>query len=142
MTGPRPDAAPAGRPAEPHLGPLLAALAELTDASEAMADAVRRRDLDALTAACHRAQELTARVEAHRRALDTVEPTDGQAGRLRALRDRLAAAARRNALLIEQAWALDAATLRLIAGFGRGPDGGAAAFYAVLTSSAWLDRQA
>jgi hypothetical protein len=41
-----------------------------------------------------------------------------------ALVARLSAGARRNAFLIEQAWAVDAALIRLLMGVGRiGPDG-------------------
>ncbi len=130
------------RPLASAIAPLLAALAELADASEAMTRAVQRRDLDALAASCRQAQDLTDRVEALSGDLGAFEPGDGQAGRLRTLRDRLATVARRNALLIEQAWALDAATMRLIVGFGRAPDAGAAGFYASIPSSAWVDRQA
>lgn len=116
----------------------MAALRELVDAADAIAAAVEVHDRVALEAANARAEgladevgQLIARLGPGE-AVDLADPGFG----LRPIVSRLRAAGRRNALLIERAWALDAATTRLLAGLARGVADGAplyapAAFVAV-----------
>jgi hypothetical protein len=58
------------------------------------------------------------------------------------LRAELAAAARRNAVLIEQAWAVDAALMRLILGGGKTGQDAAGTGYGSAPGPAYVDRGA
>ncbi len=130
-------AVPGGRPAA-----LVAALGDLADATDSLTIAVERHDLAGLLAANDRAEALTARADAIARELDDLDRARLDPGVILGLRDRLDTAARRNAYLIERAWALDAATMRLLAGLGRPSSETPIATYAAPASAAYLDRQA
>jgi hypothetical protein len=98
---------------------LTPALDELVDATDALTVAVERHDLAALIAASDRAEVLTTRVDAITAELGPVDRIELDVPRIAFLSDRLAVGARRNAYLIERAWALDASTMRLLAGLGQ-----------------------
>lgn len=126
----------AGRPGSPQFAALTATLAGLVDVSDQVAAAVRRHDRPALEAANARAEELLAAAAELGPMLtdDDRRLIGGDA--LSSLSDRLAAGARRNAYLIEQAWAVDAALMRLIMGVGK--EGA----YGEEPAPAYVDRQA
>lgn len=99
---------------------LDATLAELADVIDSIGVAVRSHDLAAIEAANERATALQTALAARIAApgdADRVRPS----GRLVGLLDRLRSGVRRNALLIEHAWAIDAATTRLLLSLGRSP---------------------
>jgi hypothetical protein len=108
-----PDSAVAGDPA----GWLRIALGGLVEATDAMTMTVAARDLAGLAAAVERAEQITG-------ALGRAAPVLGElrddprlvaAGpELAALRDRIRENGRRNAHLIQRAWELDAAAVRLL----------------------------
>jgi hypothetical protein len=128
--------------ASPELSALTTALTGLVAASDGVADAVTRHDRIALTRCNEEADALVDEVNRLTAAL-TAEDKKllGEAG-VTALCERLAAGARRNAYLIEQAWAVDAALMRLLLGLGRvGPDG-AVGGYAANPGPSYVDRQA
>ncbi|HEX8941065.1 MAG TPA: hypothetical protein VF763_12965 [Candidatus Limnocylindrales bacterium] len=133
---------------------LQAALAALADATDAVAFAVRKHDHAALLEANLRADALVAEVGRRTADLSPQERLELDAAGVPALCERLRAAARRNALLIERAWAIDAATMRLLAALARpaepaadapsaayGPAGPAGAAFGA-DRAAYLDRQA
>ena len=138
---------PAPVVAEADEAVLLEALAE---AGDALTSALVAHDLDALTAATHAAEALVARLDRGPRRLPTAPPGSGRdaatAGRepRAAIAARIAAVARRNALLLETAWATDAAVLRLLAAAATeqqaGPAYGAPAQGPL--AAGWLDRSA
>jgi hypothetical protein len=105
--------------AMPRAIALTSALDELVDATDALTVAVERHDLGALIAASDRAEVLTTRVDTIVAELGPVDRVDLDLARIAELSDRLAVGARRNAYLIERAWALDASTMRLLAGLGQ-----------------------
>jgi hypothetical protein len=133
-----------------HTGPgesgettLLAALA---DASDALTAAVVRHDHQAIVAATHDAEELVeqlSRLENSPHPDARPRPAD-----VFLLAARIGAAARRNALLLETAWATDAAILRLLATAAKAESERASGDYGATASvdptqpSAWLDRSA
>lgn len=139
--GPR-TAPPPPPPVEGRPTALVALLAELAEATDALTIAVERHDLAGLLAANDRAEALTSRVDGLVGALTEADRAGLDRARIVTLRERLEAAARRNAYLIERAWALDAATMRLLAGLGRPDPASAAGAYAVAPGGTWLDRQA
>jgi hypothetical protein len=121
---------------------LAGALSALADATDAVALAVRRHDHSALVEANLRADALLAAVG---RTMAAVGPDDKhslEAAGVGPLIERLGASGRRNAYLIERAWAIDAAMLRLLAGLGRQGVEGTAAGYGAPAGPAYLDRQA
>jgi hypothetical protein len=103
----------------PRAAALTAALDELVESTDALTIAVERHDLAALVAASNRAETLTTRVNAIASELSPVDRIELDAPRIAQVSERLAVGARRNAYLIERAWALDAATMRLLAGLGQ-----------------------
>ena len=120
MSGPRPL-----RP--PGAAGYAAALRELLDAADAITVAVEVHDRVALEAANARAERLAdeaGRLMAQLGPIETADLADPGFG-WRGIVGRLRAAGRRNTLLIERAWALDAATTRLLAGLVRGGTDGA-----------------
>lgn len=143
---------PVARAASAAAEGFLARLAELADACDELTAAVERHELAALVGATERADRLAAEVARLEAGLDEADRLLLDAARVRALGDRLAGAARRNAFLIERAWALDAATMRLLLGIAggqpapgtEGATGPASAAYGAVPRSpaAWLDRQA
>jgi hypothetical protein len=128
--------------ASPELSALTTALTRLVAASDGVADAVTRHDRVALIRSNEEADALVDDVNRLTAAL-TAEDREmlGEVG-VTALCERLAAGARRNAYLIEQAWAVDAALMRLLLGLGKvGPDG-LVGGYANNPGPTYLDRQA
>ena len=151
---PQPHAAPipqgtgsSAAPGGSRSAALAGALEALADASDNLTIAVERHDLPALIAASDRAETLTDRVAGLVAGLDAVDRMDLDGARIAGLRERLAISARRNAYLIERAWALDAATMRLLAGLGQGgadasPDRPMAAYQPASGAALHLDREA
>jgi len=132
----------------PRAAALTAALDELVESTDALTIAVERHDLVALVAASNRAEALTTRVNTIASELSPVDRIELDAPRIAQVSERLAVGARRNAYLIERAWALDAATMRLLAGLGQDrPDTGLGDRpmngYMTMTAPAlYLDRDA
>ena len=126
----------------PELSALTSALTTLAGISDEVTLAVQRHDRLALTSRNEQAEALVEEVNRLTAAL-----TDDDRAMLvdvgvPALCERLAAGARRNAYLIEQAWAVDAALIRLLMGLGRiGPDGTVGG-YSANPGPAYVDRQA
>ena len=128
--------------ASPELSQLTSALARLVAASDGVADAVTRHDRIALSRCNEEADGLIEEVNRLTAAL-TAEDREllGEVG-VTAMCERLATGARRNACLIEQAWAVDAALMRLLLGLGRvGPDGTVGG-YAANPAPSYVDREA
>jgi hypothetical protein len=120
----------------PQLSALSAALSDLAAVSDDVTEAIQRHDRIALEAANARAEELLAdigRINASLTEDDRhlVAETD-----IATLCQALAVGARRNALLLEQAWAVDAALMRLVVGAGK--DG----VYNASQGPAYVDTQA
>jgi hypothetical protein len=150
----RPSVAPGPRgsgststPTGTRAAALAAALEDLADASDTLTIAVERHDLPGLIAASDRAERLTERVGGLAATLDPADRTQLDGPRIAGLRERLGISARRNAYLIERAWALDAATMRLLAGLGHGgadasPDRPMAAYHPAPGAVLHLDREA
>ncbi len=96
---------------------LRTTLGGLAEATEAITVSVTRRDLDGLTAAVARAESLTDALSQAQGRLDDLrgDRRIRAAGpELIALRERIRENGRRNARLIQRAWELDAAALRLL----------------------------
>jgi hypothetical protein len=151
---PPPRTVPARTKTDRAPSPEAALLEALAGAGEALTCAIVEHDLDSIVAATREAELLMARL------------TTGGAVRLAAAADgggrtfpdapdpsvlllgaRIGATARRNALLLEHAWATDAALLRLLATAARaGAEAASGTGYAQPTPDAqpagWLDRSA
>ncbi|HEX7591075.1 MAG TPA: hypothetical protein VF375_03920 [Candidatus Limnocylindrales bacterium] len=126
----------------PALSALTAALDRLIAASDAVAEAVRRHDRMALVSSNEQADALVGEVHRLDSALTDEERALLGAVGISALCERLGACGRRNALLIEQAWATDAALMRLLVGIGKiGPDS-VAGVYGDPPTPTYVDRQA
>ncbi len=128
--------------ASPELSRLASALTSLVEISDGVTDAVTRHDRIALSRCNEQADALVDEVNRLTAAL-TVEDREllGEVG-VSALCERLASGARRNAYLIEQAWAVDAALMRLLLGLGKvGPDGTVGG-YAANPGPSYVDREA
>jgi hypothetical protein len=125
-----------------ELTALTDALSRLVAASDGMADAVTRHDRVALDSCNQQAEALVEEVGRLRAALsDEDRALLGQVG-MRDLYERLDAGARRNAYLIEHAWATDAALMRLLLGLGKvGADGSVGA-YSANPGPSYVDREA
>lgn len=117
-------------------------LADLAATCDATTDALEHRDLPALVAANEQAERLTARIREHAAGLTDADRMSVDTDPARALRERINRAAQRNAYLIERAWALDAATMRLLASLGRPPLDLAVRPYSPPDGPGYLDRQA
>jgi hypothetical protein len=127
-------------PMSPQLGALSSTLAALAAVSDQVTIAVQRHDRLALEASNARADELmgeVARLSASLSAEDRA--LIGETG-IAAICEQLAVGARRNAYLIEQAWAVDAALMRMLVGIGKVPAGGTG--YGEVPSQQFVDRQA
>jgi len=126
----------------PELTALAAALTRLVSASDGVADAVTRHDRLALVRSNEQAEALVVEIN---RLAPTLTDEDrmmlGEFG-VPVLCERLAAGARRNAYLIEQAWAVDAALMRLLLGVGKVGADGTVGGYAVPPGPTYLDRGA
>jgi hypothetical protein len=122
---------------------IVRSLEDLVSVSDGLAQAVIRRDLAAMEAHVAREDELRLQLAALGGGLSSGELATLPSGRIRALVERMRAAARRNAMLIERAWAVDAATLRLLGGIGRELAGDGVSGYAPTPSeAAYVDREA
>lgn len=121
---------------------LVDALSKLAASTDALTIAVERHDLAGLLAATDRAEVLTGKITEISAGLTDADRPGLDAERILALRDRLDVAARRNAYLIERAWALDAATMRLLASLGRPAPDVPLQSYAPPSVPGYLDRQA
>jgi len=120
----------------PRLGALAGALSALAEVSDGVARAVTRHDRQALEAANARAEQLLAQVDSLSSQLTEEDRALLGGKALAPLAARLAAGSRRNAVLLENAWATDAALMRLIIGAGKdGP-------YGEQSGPAYVDRQA
>ena len=126
----------------PALSALTAALSRLVAASDGVAEAVRRHDRLGLISCNEQADALVGEVNRLNSSLtDEDRALLGVVG-VPALCERLSVGARRNALLIEQAWAVDAALMRLLLGLGKvGPDGNVGG-YSSNPGPSYVDRQA
>jgi hypothetical protein len=126
----------------PELSALAVALTRLVEASDGVADAVTRHDRAALIASNERAEALVDEVA---RAAERLTPGDVAVVRetgIPALCEWLAASARRNAYLIEQAWATDAALMRMLMGFGKVSPDGSTGGYSTPSGPTYVDRGA
>ena len=125
-----------------ELSALKSALDRLIAASDGVADAVTRHDRPGLESRNEQADALVDEVNRLTAALsDEDRALLGPAG-VTALCQRLAAGARRNAYLIEHAWATDAALMRLIMGLGTGGSDGAVEGYSTNPGPTCMDREA
>jgi hypothetical protein len=125
-----------------ELSALTTALTNLLAASDGVAEAVTRHDRIALTRCSEQAEALVE--EANRLAEALTEEDRAMLGEVGvvALSGRLAAGARRNAYLIEQAWAVDAALMRLLLGLGKVGADGTVGGYSANPGPAYVDRPA
>jgi hypothetical protein len=118
---------------------LLEALAE---AGDALTSALVAHDLAAITAATHAAEALCEQLDLTAADPDAARPSRDE---FAALAERLAATARRNAVLLETAWLTDAAILRLLAAAALEQEDTAGPYQPPAASPApagWLDRSA
>jgi hypothetical protein len=130
-------------PGEPGEATLLAALADVSDALTA---AIVSHDREAIVAATHDAEAIVAELSRLQGSPDAARPQPADADVV-LLAARIEAAARRNALLLERAWAVDAAMLRLLAAAAKAESEGAGSYGAASTAdpaqpAGWLDRSA
>ena len=124
----------------PELSALTFALSALADISDEVTQAVQRHDRVALEKSNVRAEELVGQINGLASSLtDEDRASVGQTA-IAALCERLAVGARRNAYLIEQAWATDAALMRLVVGVGKGGRDGTG--YGDPPAQPFVDRQA
>jgi hypothetical protein len=125
-----------------ELNALAIALSRLVEASDGVAEAVTHHDRVALVASTEKADGLVDEISGLAAALSVEDRAMLAEFGVPALCRRLAVSARRNAYLIEHAWATDAALMRLLLGLGRvGPDG-AVGGYAVAPGPTCVDRGA
>lgn len=126
----------------PELSELSTTLAALADASDEVSLAVQRHDRVALENSNARAEALVVRVNGLAAALTDADRVLVAETGIAVLCERLAVGVRRNAYLIEQAWAVDAALMRMLVGIGKTGADGVAAGYGEPPSRAFIDRQA
>jgi hypothetical protein len=131
--------APGGRDPVIRLGEDLQDLADVTDA---LTRAVECHDLAGLVASNDRAEALAARIGETSAGLTDADRERLDRQRVRGLCERIDLAVRRNAYLIERAWALDAVTMRLLAGLGRTGADASPHSYAQPSAPGYVDRQA
>ena len=117
-------------------------LGSLAAACDATTTAVERHDLVALMAANELAVTLTERIRERAAALTDAERARVGSDRILTLHERISRAVQRNAFLIEHAWALDAATMRLLASLGRPDPELPLHSYAPPGGPGYIDRQA
>ncbi len=126
----------------PELAALTDALIALVAESDGVAEAVARHDREAIATCNERAEGLVERVNRLTAGLTSDDKALlGDVG-VPALCQRLAACARRNAYLIEQAWAVDAALMRLLLGAGRVDPDGVGGGYSTPSGPTYVDRGA
>jgi hypothetical protein len=125
-----------------ELAALVTALSRLISISDGVADAVRRHDRIALDSSNAQADAQIGEVNRLNAVLSAEDRTMMAVAGIPALSERLAAGSRRNAYLIEQAWAVDAALMRLLLGLGKVGADGAVGGYASNPGPTYVDRQA
>jgi hypothetical protein len=121
---------------------LVSALTRLIAISDGVTDAVTRHDRPALVAGNERAEALVAEVNRLSAALVAEDRPLLEAAGVPGLCERLASGSRRNAYLIEQAWAVDAALMRLLLGLGKLGSDGAVGGYSNNPGPTYVDREA
>ncbi len=126
----------------PELIALTTALSRLVSASDGVAEAVTRHDRLALVKSNEQADALVDEVNRLAATLTDDDRAMLAEFGVPALCERLAAGARRNAHLIEQAWAVDAALMRLLLGLGKIGADGTVGGYAVAPGPTYVDRGA
>ena len=126
----------------PELSALTTALSRLVAASDGVADAVTHHDRLALTRCNEQSEALVEQVNGLAATLTAEDRSILDEVGVTALCDRLAAGARRNAYLIEQAWAVDAALMRLLLGLGKVGADGTVGGYAANPGPSYVDREA
>ena len=117
-------------------------LGSLAAACDATTLAVERHDITGLVTANALAEAITDRIRDRAAALTEAELARVGSERIRTLYERISRAVQRNAYLIERAWALDAATMRLLASLGRPDPDLPLGSYAPPGGPGYLDRQA
>jgi hypothetical protein len=117
-------------------------LGGLAAACDATTTAVENHDLAGLVAANELAETLTERIRDRAAGLTEAERARVGTDRIRTLHERISRAVQRNAYLIERAWALDAATMRLLASLGRPHPDLPLHSYGPPDGPGYLDRQA
>jgi hypothetical protein len=126
----------------PRLAALASTLDRLVVASDSVAAALIGHDRIALENSNQLASALVEQVRALSETLTEADRAELPAGPIPGLRQKLSTAARRNAHLLEQAWAVDAALMRLMLGVGRvGPDN-TVGVYSPAPGPAYVDRGA
>jgi len=126
----------------PRLVALASALSRLQAASDGVTEALTHHDRAALEASNELAGAIVAEIGDIAGSLTDDDRADLPDTSIPALRERLGVTARRNAVLIEQAWAVDAALMRLILGGGKTSPDAAGAGYASAPGPAYVDRGA
>jgi hypothetical protein len=121
---------------------LTNALSRLVAASDGMADAVTRHDRVSLLSWNEQAEALVEDVNGRAAALTEEDRALLGASEVAGLCQQLAAGARRNAYLIEHAWATDAALMRLLLGLGNVSADGSVGGYATNPGPSYVDREA
>ncbi len=126
----------------PRLVAMAAALTRLLAASDRVAEALTRHDRSALESSNELASSLVEEIGKLAGDLSDQERAEMTETAIPGLRMQLGAVARRNAYLIEQAWAVDAALMRLMLGVGRvGPDNSVSGYNSA-PGPAYVDRGA
>ena len=126
----------------PGLSALAAALVRLLEASDGVADAVTRHDRLGLIRLNETAEAIVEQIGGCAADLSEEERSVVGQTAIPALCQRLAAGARRNAFLIEQAWAVDAALMRLVLGMGKTGIEGPLGAYNSAPGPTYVDREA
>jgi hypothetical protein len=126
----------------PRLVALASALTRLLAAADGVTEALARHDRAALEASNERSSAIVAEVADIAGSLTGEDRSELGATSIPTLREQLGVAARRNAVLIEQAWAVDAALMRLVLGGGRTVPDPSGAGYASAPGPAYVDRGA
>jgi hypothetical protein len=126
----------------PELSALASALSRLVATSDSVADAVTRHDRIALVTSNEQSEALVSEVNRLSTSLSDADRALLPEYGIPPLCERLAVGARRNAYLIEQAWAVDAALMRLLLGLGRVGADGQPGGYATAPIPSYVDRQA
>ena len=128
--------------ASQELPALVDALTRLIAISDGVMDAVTRHDRLALVAGNEQAEALVAQVNLLSASFAAGDRPLLEAAGVPALCERLATGSRRNAYLIEQAWAVDAALMRLLLGLGKVGVDGAVGGYSSNPGPTYVDREA
>ena len=125
----------------PELTALTNALTALAEISDEVTSAVQH-DRPSLESANERAEGLVDEVNRLVATLTTADRAFIGETSIAALCQRLAVSARRNAYLIEQAWAVDAALMRLLVGVGTTGAEGAVSGYGAQPGPTYVNREA